>query len=441
MDGSDEAARRRAQNRRDALHLGVGVTLGAVLGLFGARLLARAEDPDAATYREVRSFVERTYVREVGREELLDQALAGMVERLDPYSRYYGPDEVAAVERETSGHYQGIGVVFAQPVSEARVLFTLAGSPAEKAGLRVGDQLVRVGGESVTGLATSELRRRLGERDRGALELELRGRDGKLRTVSIGQEALVDPTVRHARVVAPTVGYLAISAFSGETPTEFDAAIADLREQGATALVLDLRGNLGGVLRSATRIANRFLRGGLIVSHEGRDTTQRYEANESEATLAGMPLAILVDKESASASEVLAAALQEHRVAVTVGMPTFGKGLVQRVESFGDGERVVKLVSAYYYTPSHRNIERTVEGSWEHGLEPDLQVALSAEEDAQVRQFLASYSPPRAALPELAAWEAEVGHEVYPRPPADPQLDAALALLRGEHPCAERSAR
>lgn len=441
MDGSDEAARRRAQNRRDALHLGVGVTLGAVLGLFGARLLARAEDPDAATYREVRSFVERTYVREVGREELLDQALAGMVERLDPYSRYYGPDEVAAVERETSGHYQGIGVVFAQPVSEARVLFTLAGSPAEKAGLRVGDQLVRVGGEDVAGMATSELRRRLGERDRGALELELRGRDGTLRTVSIGQEALVDPTVRHARIAAPDVGYLAISAFSGETPAEFDAAVADLREQGATALVLDLRGNLGGVLRSATRIANRFLRSGLIVSHEGRDTTQRYEASESEATLAGMPLAILVDKESASASEVLAAALQEHRVAVTVGTPTFGKGLVQRVESFGDGERVVKLVSAYYYTPSHRNIERTVEGSWEHGLEPDLQVVLRAEEEAQVRQFLVSYSPPRAALPELAAWEAEVGREVYARPPADPQLDAALALLRGEHPCAERSAR
>lgn len=441
MDGSDEAARRRAQNRRDALHLGVGVTLGAVLGLFGARLLARAEDPDAATYREVRSFVERTYVREVGREELLDQALAGMVERLDPYSRYYGPDEVAAVERETSGHYQGIGVVFAQPVSEARVLFTLAGSPAEKAGLRVGDQLVRVGGEDVAGMATSELRRRLGERDRGALELELRGRDGTLRTVSIGQEALVDPTVRHARIAAPDVGYLAISAFSGETPAEFDAAVADLREQGATALVLDLRGNLGGVLRSATRIANRFLRSGLIVSHEGRDTTQRYEASESEATLAGMPLAILVDKESASASEVLAAALQEHRVAVTVGTPTFGKGLVQRVESFGDGERVVKLVSAYYYTPSHRNIERTVEGSWEHGLEPDLQVVLRAEEEAQVRQFLVSYSPPRAALPELAAWEAEVGREVYARPPSDPQLDAALALLRGEHPCAAENAR
>ncbi|MBM3989183.1 MAG: hypothetical protein FJ294_14650 [Planctomycetes bacterium] len=441
MDGPDDGARRRAQHRRDALHLGVGVALGTALGLLGARILARAEDPDAAAYREIRSFVERTYVREVGRGELLDSALAGMVEQLDPYSRYYGPQEVAAIERETSGHYQGIGVVFAQPTSEARVLFTLEGSPARKAGLRVGDQFVRVGGANAADMALSELRQRLGERDRGPLELELRGRDGTLRTVSIGTDALVDPTVRHARFAAPDVGYLAISAFSGETAAEFDAAVADLREQGARALVLDLRGNLGGVLRSATRIANRFLRAGLIVSHEGRDTTQRYEASEDEATLEGMPLAILVDKESASASEVLAAALQEHRVAVTVGVPTFGKGMVQRVESFGDGERVVKLVSAYYYTPSHRNLERTVEGSWEHGLEPDLMVKLAPEEEELVRKFLASYSPPRAALAELAAWEAEVGREVYPRPPADPQLDAALALLRGEHPCALEDAR
>jgi carboxyl-terminal processing protease len=259
--------------------------------------------------------------------------------------------------------------------------------------------------------------------------------------VSIGQDALVDPTMRHARMLAPTVGYIALSSFSQETPSEFDAAIADLREQGMQSLVLDLRGNLGGVLRAATRIANRFLERGLIVSHEGRGEVQRYEADEDEATLAGMPLAILVDGESASASEVLAAALQEHRVAVTVGAPTFGKGLVQRVESFGGGEMVVKLVSAYYYTPSHRNIERTVEGSWEHGLVPDVQVELDAVRRGAVHQFLASYSPPKTALADLAAWEAEAGREMYPRPPQDAQLEAALALLQGVHPCATGGAR
>jgi carboxyl-terminal processing protease len=441
MSRDAERAERSAQRRRDALHLGVGTVLGVALGLLAAKVLARPLDSDAARYREIRSYVEREYVREVGRGELLDDALAGLVEGLDPYSRYYGPEEVAAVERETSGHYQGIGVVFAQPTTEARVLFTLPGSPAEKAGLRVGDQIVEAGGRAVAGLGLTELRRVLGERDRGALELKLRARDGSERSVSIGQDALVDPTMRHARMLAPTVGYIALSSFSQETPSEFDAAIADLREQGMQSLVLDLRGNLGGVLRAATRIANRFLERGLIVSHEGRGEVQRYEADEDEATLAGMPLAILVDGESASASEVLAAALQEHRVAVTVGAPTFGKGLVQRVESFGGGEMVVKLVSAYYYTPSHRNIERTVEGSWEHGLVPDVQVELDAVRRGAVHQFLASYSPPKTALADLAAWEAEAGREMYPRPPQDAQLEAALALLQGVHPCATGGAR
>lgn len=421
---------------RDAVHLLVGTTLGLSIGLCFWHFGRRSDDDDVRDYARVREFVERQYVRELSREELLDAALGGMVESLDPYSRYYGPDEVAAVERETTGHYQGIGVVFAQPTSEARVLYTLPGSPAEKAGLRVGDQILRCAGREVAGLPTGELRKLLGERDRGPIELALRARDGAERTVEIGQDALVDPTVRHVRQLGGGVGYLAITAFSQETPHEFDAALAELRAEGLAALVLDLRGNLGGVLRSATRIANRFVEHGLIVSHEGRTEVQRYEAEPDEATLKGLPLVVLVDGESASASEVLAAAVQEHRAAVLVGSPTYGKGLVQKVETFDGGTRVVKLVSAYYYTPSHRNLERTVEGAWTHGLLPDVQVDTSKAELEALRQFLASYSPPKSALAELAAWEAEAKRTLYPRPPQDPQLEAALALLRGEHPCA-----
>lgn len=421
---------------RDAVHLLVGTTLGLSIGLCFWHFGRRADDEDVRDYARVREFVERQYVRELTREELLDAALGGMVESLDPYSRYYGPDEVAAVERETTGHYQGIGVVFAQPTSEARVLYTLPGSPAEKAGLRVGDQILRCAGREVPGLAAGELRKLLGDRDRGPVELALRARDGSERSVKIGQDALVDPTVRHVRQLGGGVGYLAITAFSQETPNEFDASVEELRAGGLAALVLDLRGNLGGVLRSATRIANRFVEHGLIVSHEGRTEAQRYEAEPDEATLKGLPLVVLVDGESASASEVLAAAVQEHRAAVLVGSPTYGKGLVQKVETFDGGTRVVKLVSAYYYTPSHRNLERTVEGAWTHGLLPDVQVDTSKAELEALRQFLASYSPPKSALAELEAWEAEAKRPLYPRPPQDPQLEAALALLRGEHPCA-----
>jgi carboxyl-terminal processing protease len=181
------------------------------------------------------------------------------------------------------------------------------------------------------------------------------------------------------------------------------------------------------------RVANRFVERGLIVSHESREQTQRFEADPDLATLRGTPLVVLVDGESASASEVLAAALQEHRVAVVIGQPTYGKGMVQQVKSFGD-EMIVKLVSSYYYTPSHRNLERTVEGAWSVGVIPDVQMALTQAENEALRAWRASYSPPDEALAAIAEWERTEGRKLAPAPPPDAHLDAALELLRGRRP-------
>src|SRR5688572_21641019 len=293
------------QRARDLLHLLTGTAFGLSLGLVVWHFRGSGEDPDLARYVEVRDYVREHYVREVGGEQLLDQALHGMVQALDPYSRFYGESEIAALERETTGHYKGIGVVFAQPTQDARVLYTLPGSPAEKSGLRSGDKILAVAGKPVDSMAPGELRAALGAPDRGEIELALLGRDRLERRVSIGQEALIDPTVRHGRIVDPElgIGYLAILAFSQETADEFDHEIERLKAQGLRALVVDVRGDLGGVLRAATEIANRFVSDGLLVSHGGRDATVRYDADSDEATLAGMPLVVLVDGESASASE------------------------------------------------------------------------------------------------------------------------------------------
>lgn len=426
----------RSSAARDWVHLLVGSAFGLSLGLLLWHLRAPIEDADVQRYREVRDYVETRYVREIERGALLDSALSGMVRSLDPYSRYYGPAEVAAIERETSGHYRGIGVVFAMPYDQARILFALPGSPADKAGLRCGDQIVRVAGREVAGMGPGELRALLGAQDRADVPVVVQGRDGLERTLEIGQEALIDPSVRHARILEPELGlgYLAISSFSQETAAEFDRALEGLSAKGMRALIVDVRGNLGGVLQAATRIANRFLDGGLIVSYEGREESRRYEADPEEAKWPGLPLVVLVDGESASASEVFAAALQEHRAAVVVGSPTYGKGMVQQVKSFGEGEMIVKLINAYYYTPSHRNIERTVDGAWSHGLMPDVRVDLGDSELRRVRAFLASFSPPDAVLGELGAWEASEGRELYPRQPIDPQLAAALQLFRGVRP-------
>ncbi len=421
---------------RDWAHLLAGLALGLAVGLVAWKVRPSGGDDDLERYREVRDYVREQYVSEKDERELLEQSLHGMVESLDPYSRFYGAAEVAQLKRETSGQYTGIGVVFAPPVSEARVLFTLPKSPARAAGIRVGDKLLRVGGRDVGAMAPGELRALLGEPDRDPIEVAVLGRDDVERSTQVGSEELVDPSVRHARIVdeALGVGYLAILSFSQETADEFDAAVRDLQARGMKALVVDLRGNLGGVLRTAVRIANRFVPEGVIVSHEGRTETIRYNAERKLATLEGLPLVVLVDGESASASEVLAAALQEHRAAVIVGSPTYGKGMVQQVRTFGGGDMVVKLITSYYYTPSHRNLERTVDGAWSVGVLPDVEMALKSAENDALRAWRASYSPPEDLRAQIAEWELQEGRKLTAQAPPDAHLDAALELFRGRRP-------
>jgi carboxyl-terminal processing protease len=414
------------------------------IGLAGGALLAGAlgvlwrqnEDRDLTRYREVRDWVRANYVRDVESGGLVDAALHGMVESLDGYSRYYDGAQVAALERDTTGRYRGIGVVFRPALDSARVLFALPGSPADKAGIRPGDAIVAVDGRRRADLDAAEFQRAISEARGDVLELEVLGRDGGTRTLQLERAELVDPTVRHAQLVDAERGiaYLAITSFSKETPAEFDRAVAVLQAEGMRALVIDLRGNLGGVLHSAVRVANRFLPRGLIVSTEGRGEPTRYEALRAEATLAALPLALLVDLDTASASEVLAGALQDHRRAVLVGGRTYGKGMVQQVRAFGDDEAEVRLTTGYYYTPAHTNIERTVQKGREHGLVPDLDVELPRDAAARVRAYLETYSPPESALPELRAWEREEGLQLVQPHPRDAQFEAALALFRGERP-------
>jgi len=399
-------------------------------------LWQRQEDPDLLRYRDVRDWIRGNYVRDVESQDLIDAALHGMVESLDGYSRYYDSDQVAALERDTTGRYRGIGVVFRPPPEQGRVLFTLPGSPAERARLAPGDQIEAVNGRPLAQMGPGEFQTAIADDTRRELELSVKNRAGELRLVQLERAELVDPTVRHAQLLDPELGlaYLAITSFSQETPAEFDRWIASLQGQGMRALVIDLRGNLGGVLHSAVRIANRFIERGLIVSTEGRGEPTRYEALRVEATLGSLPLALLVDTDSASASEVLAGALQDHRRAVLVGAPTYGKGMVQKVRAFGDDEAEVKLTTAYYYTPAHTNIERSAQRGREHGLVPDLRVDLYRDEALRVRDYLSHYSPPATAMVALRAWELAEGVELIEQHPRDAQLEAALALFRGQRP-------
>ncbi len=414
----------------------LGITSGMLILLIAFTLVPEAKNPTTEEFDAIRSFAEEHFVREVDDEELMVRALHGMLDDLDPYSRYYERALSERVRREIDGDFRGIGVVFTQPTSDAQVLFPIEDSPASEAGVQVGDRILEINGESVAGLDGSELRSRLAPAGVRTVELRVEGLDGRLRDLSLEPRLLVDPTVRHAGVLegAPGVGYLAVRSFTNNTTREFDAAVSSLIEQGISGLVIDLRYNYGGVLDAAVHMAGRFIDRGIVVSSEGRRQSEVHLADIVEPLFAGLDVCVLVDGDSASASEVLAGALQDHRLAVVVGEPTFGKGMLQTTRSFPRFGSRAKVTSAYFYSPSHRNFERTADPDRDHGILPDLEVSIDPQLRRSLHAWIARYDPPTESLAALLRWEQEADRVLLPEPPIDPQLSAAIALLRGDRP-------
>jgi len=272
------------------------------------------------------------------------------------------------------------------------------------------------------------------------LRVRVRGLDGLERVHEVSRRQLLIPSVRRKRLLDPQlgVGYVALKSFTNATAAEFDEALEDLRQRGMKGLVLDLRGNNGGVLSAAVELAQRFLEEGVITSTEGRGAPHVERADAEFTPYRDLPLVVLVDGSSASASEILAGALQDHRVAVLVGEPTYGKGVVQTISRYPQERAIAKVTTSYYYTPTHRSLERG-DGEEAYGLLPDILVASVPEEtDAFYRWLRRPYDPHDSVLAELEAWEEQAGIDLGLSPPRDSQLEAAVALFRGEPPSAPR---
>ena len=412
----------------------VGVSVGILAFALKDRLLPSPSARDARLFIGVRDLAAETFVEEVDSKELLDDALRGMIDDLDRYSHYYDAEEISTLKRETEGEFRGIGVVFRRPTHEGQVLFPFPGSPAERAGLRVGDVLSEIEGALVSEMEPGGLQSRLQNPRRAEIEFLVRGLNGEVRRIVVRPEKIIDPTVRHVRLLdrEPGIGYLAIVSFSHRTLEEFDEAMALLSGHDLEALVLDLRGNPGGILDAAVGIANRFLAEGDLVSTRNRGGIQTIRARPEQAYHENLDLVLLVDEGSASASEVLAGALQDHARAILVGEKTFGKGTVQTLTPFDGDRAVVKLTTACYFTPAWRRIERN--DSEDHGITPDVLVELDPEHRAKVHEFLGSYSPPREVEPDIRAWEQAAGIDLIPEPPPDLQIETALGLIRGIRP-------
>lgn len=334
-----------------------------IFGVFlGYRLNGgNAGNPEQKKMAEAYAIIRQYYVDPVNGDSLAGAGIQGMAEFLDPHTVYLEPEKVSYTQSEFEGNFDGIGIEFDVINDSLLVVTPLPGGPSAAVGISPGDRIISIDSASAIGIKPREVVQKLrGPRGTKVSLKVYRPVSGKLIDFLVTREKISTASVDAAFMLKGNVGYIRISRFIATTADEFRKALSGLKSQGMQRLLVDLRGNPGGFLEQAKEVADEFLgKGQLIVytkSSNGSADNMRYEAKSGDGFERG-ELVVLVDKGSASASEILAGALQDNRRAVVVGELTFGKGLVQQHIPFEDGS-ALRLTVARYYTPSGRQIQR-----------------------------------------------------------------------------------
>ena len=355
------------------------VVVGSVMGLslsFSGNLMANRQQPvdddlalrQAQQLAEVMQRVKRNYVEPIGDKELLDNAIRGMVADLDPHSQYLDANEYRDIRISTTGSYTGIGIEVHERDGVVQVISPMAGTPAARSGIRSGDQIVAVDGVAIEGTNLSETIGRMRGQPGSKISITVL-RDEETVVHEMRREVIRVASV-HYELLGPSYGYIRVNQFSETTARELSRAIDKMQDDNdgmLSGLVLDLRNNPGGVLDAAVDVSDLFLDSGVIVSANGRTADARFRRSAHRGdVLDGAEMMVLVNHGSASASEIVAGALQAHGRAIVVGTRTFGKGLVQTVMPLSKG-RAIKLTTSRYFTPSGDSIHET-------GITPDLYV-------------------------------------------------------------------
>lgn len=364
---------------RGILVLVIGTVLGLSLSLGGTVIATRDQaQPEELSWQQARLFAEvmervkREYVEPIDDRVLLESAIRGMVADLDTHSQYLDAREYQDIRISTSGSYSGVGLEVGTRDDEIRIIAPIDGSPAHRAGIRAGDAIVAIDSEPVVAGELQEAIRRLRGRAGTRVSLTVvRGADEQLHVFDLRRESVHVASVTH-ELLAPAIGYVRISQFTDETAGELSSAIDTMFDELAaddrgalSGLVLDLRNNPGGILDAAVDVSDLFLDAGVIVSADGRTAESRFTKRAHRGDiLDGTSMVVLVNHGSASAAEIVAGALQDHRRALVVGTSTFGKGLVQTVMPLSEG-RAIKLTTSRYYTPSGDSIQ-------DKGIAPDV---------------------------------------------------------------------
>ena len=432
------------------LAAGFGLSLGVMTALqFAAPVLAQSSSERSSVYEQLDLFgdiferIRSQYVEEVDEAELIEAAINGMLTSLDPHSSYMSPKAAADMRVQTRGEFGGLGIEVTQQDGFVKVVSPIDGTPADAAGIEAGDFITHVDGETVLGLTLNQ-----------AVEM-MRGPVGSEIIITVVREGEDEPfdvsiirdtiklTAVRSRVEGSSV-VLRITTFNDQTyPNLSDGIAKQVEELGGidnvNGFVLDLRNNPGGLLSQAIRVSDAFLEKGEIVSTRGRDPQDGDRYNASPDDLAeGKPIVVLINGGSASASEIVAGALQDHRRAVVVGTRSFGKGSVQTVMPLG-GDGAIRLTTARYYTPSGRSIQAL-------GVSPDIIVEQPRREDneetedeegtnqrrseADLRGSLLNDSLSDEEIEQIEADQAEAEMAAKLRND-DFQLSYAIDLLKG----------
>ncbi len=330
---------------------------------------------------EIRNFVDvyntirKQYVEEKDGKILIDYAIKGMLNGLDPHSIYLPKEELDEFKNDTTGSYQGFGFRLELVNGKLLIISAIANSPAEKAGLKPHDLIIKIGDTVIDNMSMKEIDNLLKD-DTIKLTIIRKGED---KQVELTKSTVQLPSVTD-KVLEKDYGYIRVSQFQLETANEFEQALKKLLKKNIKGLVIDLRNNPGGFIASATAIADMFLDAGLIVSTKNQNTNTEDKIHADKDTIAkDLPLVVLINEGSASASELLAGALQSHKRGVIVGRRSFGKGSVQEVISLDNGN-AIKLTIARYYTPSGESIQAK-------GITPDIVLSQLTVEDKDENPF------------------------------------------------------
>ncbi len=410
----------------------VGVLIGSGQSL-KVSALSNSTYEDLKVFTDVLGLIQKDYVEETNSKDLIYGAIKGMLETLDPHSAFMPPNMYKEMQEETKGRFEGLGIEITIKDSVLTVVSPIEGTPAYKAGILAGDQIVKIDGEPTKNFSLMDSVKRLrGPRGTKVTITIMREGFTKPKEFTLVREVIPVRSVRH-ELFEKSYGYIRISQFQEKTDEEFEKAMKEMQEESKgtlKGLILDLRNNPGGLLDQAVKISDRFIESGLIVSVEGRkdDQKMKFYAHPDGAPI-HYPLVVLVNGGSASGAEIVAGAIQDHGRGIIVGTQTFGKGSVQTIIPLKDGSGL-RLTTARYYTPNGRSIQAK-------GIVPDIVVKLSRPEEE--KESITPKLPSEKDL-ERHLIDVEKGvpkekgkpkkEEVKETKPVDNQLERGLELLK-----------